>query len=317
MYNLDKESNIIPTKTQIINLAECEKEYNAETGEEYGRFNTLDIDFRMPVSFGKVLVNDGIDHHEQTSMNISLNRLSVEFSRLETEQQILAFSKKYGLLGLGKATKNISYLDDRRELHLYIRGFRYEHTYVEPLRLWYWHIKHVKKLLQLARALSKLQGGKDIEIEEKLLYVGDSPHPTKDLNNEKFHLQYVYWNDHEDTTFTLFFPNYSFKKVAMNVLVQNITSMLKEAVNIDPIGFTENKSSIYGFKIQESRSTNYLLAAIYYDLWQMIAKDEPIKTCLYIKCGKPFRAVGRKKFCNDSCRVSDFNSKKGGNENGS
>lgn len=312
MYSLDKDFRILPTRTEIIDL----DDYKVD--EQYAAFNRLDIDFKIPRSYGKVLVNTGIEQNFEIK-DLNIDRISVEFSGLESDREILDFSKKYGLLGLGKATQNMSFLDDRRELHLYIGGFSYEATYVEPLKLWHWHVKHVKKLLQLARALSKLNQNKKAEIEENILYIADPPIPPKlldEVRNEDFPYKYVYWYDHEYTTVDILSNNYSFKKVAMYVLVKNITSMLKQAVNIDPDGFIEDKSSKYGFKIRESRSTNFLLAAIYYDLWQMLAKEEPIKVCQYIKCRKPFRAVGRKKFCSDSCRVREFNRLKGENDIG-
>jgi hypothetical protein len=83
--------------------------------------------------------------------------------------------------------------------------------------------------------------------------------------------------------------------------------MLREAINKSVANFIEDDRSTYGFKIVEESTTNYLLAAIYYDVLQTISREDPIKTCPYPKCGNPFRAVGRKKYCCDSCRVLDFN----------
>lgn len=40
----------------------------------------------------------------------------------------------------------------------------------------------------------------------------------------------------------------------------------------------------------------------------LLHEAELLKICNH--CGKAFRAVGRKKFCCDSCRVNNFNSKK-------
>ncbi len=311
MFYLDKKTTIISTKKEIVDLTKH------KVDEDYAAFTKMDLHYKMPLSHGKMIVDCGLDldgFHGETT----INNISVEFARIETEDEILNFSKRYGLLGLGNATKFMHFLDDNRDIHYYIDAFSYDGSTAEPIKLWYWHIKHVKKILQLARALSKIQRGLNTEIEENLLYISDPPFPKMESPRPDLHYQYVYWYDHIYTNVSLFRTDYSFRKVAMNVLINSITSMLRGAINLGVAGFVENKSSKYGFKIIEERSTSYLLAAIYYDLWQMIAKDEPIKTCNYIKCGNPFRAVGRKKYCCDSCRVLDFNyqKKRKGENNG-
>ncbi|MDM5450876.1 hypothetical protein [Peribacillus simplex] len=64
--------------------------------------------------------------------------------------------------------------------------------------------------------------------------------------------------------------------------------------------------STKGFKITEERYSNYLLAAIYYDLWQTINDSKNVYLCENKNCQLPFVKSGRKKYCNEACKQEAY-----------
>ncbi|MBC7341542.1 MAG: hypothetical protein H5U02_03700 [Clostridia bacterium] len=52
----------------------------------------------------------------------------------------------------------------------------------------------------------------------------------------------------------------------------------------------------------ETRATPYLLAAVLYDLWQIIADSRPVIQCRF--CGVPFERFGRRIFCSTACKLA-------------
>ncbi|MCL6560227.1 MAG: hypothetical protein K6U74_15825, partial [Firmicutes bacterium] len=64
------------------------------------------------------------------------------------------------------------------------------------------------------------------------------------------------------------------------------------------------KDAAIGYRIGEIRTTPYLLAAIYYDLWELITDNRPIITCG--NCGLPIEKSGRRDYCNDACKQAAY-----------
>ncbi|MEH7373307.1 hypothetical protein V7156_28215, partial [Priestia megaterium] len=95
-----------------------------------------------------------------------------------------------------------------------------------------------------------------------------------------------------------------------HILTLLVRERLKGAINVDFSDIIKCESSNIGFRIKEVYSTDYLLGAIYYDLWQLISNDVEVLFCKY--CGRTFTKSGRKKYCNDSCKSMAYKQRKKG-----
>ncbi|WP_075620376.1 hypothetical protein [Paenisporosarcina indica] len=236
--------------------------------------------------------------------------ISLRFSRLENESDILSFARIYGLLGVLDWGWN-----------------NYSHTNFETLNTWHTYIAHIKRLLKLYKALKEKKQGKEVEVigeffslEEETVYmvgkglikrtkiswtekycikemenllldgVNNIPHPAPDLPREI----------EESLAYDGLIGSY--------VLALLIKNGLDDAVKISFSEVFHSDLSPIGFSFNETYSSRYLLGAIYQDLWRLINTDVPIRYCNY--CNRPFEGKGKKKHCNESCRQMAYKERK-------
>ncbi|MCF6409012.1 hypothetical protein [Pseudalkalibacillus salsuginis] len=222
--------------------------------------------------------------------------IAKEFASLETDKEILAFANKYGLLGIltQPSSGTIDY---------------YYPTVFEPVYFWRHHIKEVKNLLKIYSTLKK----KNIETNTDI--IGDIVNYNSSAQGdfewidggEKIPV-YIY---EEDLT-TREDIDHLDELAGVHILGNVIRNRMKNTINLDFGDIVPSQKSSIGFRFKETYITNYLLGAIYYDLWTLISNNENVLFCPY--CGDPFTKSGRKKFCSDSCRVMAHNAKKKGDK---
>lgn len=222
----------------------------------------------------------------------SLEGIAARFAGLRTLEQIAAFAATYGLLGVQQPLTGAERLS--------MVAPRYGPAPYEPLHVWESHIKEIRQLLLLYRALDRRKRGLESFIEPDLIEV------------EEDHGLLVAWSIEPETQ-TRFLPilldSYeSEEKTAFIVLAERIKAGLRDAINLDYLSVMETSNSRLGFRILEVRTTPYLLAAIYYDLWQIITDNRAIIACE--NCGLPLERSGRKRFCNNACRQAAYRKRK-------
>ncbi|MEH6917284.1 hypothetical protein V7Y60_24720 [Priestia megaterium] len=211
--------------------------------------------------------------------------IATKFASLKTDKDIVNFAKEYGLLGvLAPSYKTTDY------------GV----TVFEPLYFWKFYIKEVKKVLKLYKMLEKKHRNQDIEIIGELIEYKENKEDSSSIFEWKDGGKIPFFHDEEELDD---YENYD-QVVGVNIFTTLVRNGLRNAINVDFTNIVEAKDSRMGFRIKEVYSTNYLLGAIYYDLWQLINKDVEIKFCEH--CGRPFKKFGKKRFCGTSCRVMSW-----------
>lgn len=220
--------------------------------------------------------------------------LASRFAGLKTIQDINLFAGEYGLLGLNSDLHPGSVYDFPE----------YGNAWYEGLGMWGFHIITVRRLMKLYRALSKLKKGYDVDINE-LLHLEE----RIELSTRQTFFR-ITWHDGIDTGSTL--DNYenigdrapNEETAAIAVLSGTLKRILKGGINMDFSKIVPAKNAAIGFRIAETRTTPYLLAAIYYDLWEMITENRPVEVCVH--CGLPLERTGRRKFCDDACKQAAY-----------
>lgn len=239
--------------------------------------------------------------------------LAIDFSSLKKDADILSFAKKHGLLGVLSA--------------LGLEKPDYFFTVFEPVSLWKRHIAHIKRLVRLSQALTDIKNGKDVDIYEEFVTLKEGRFYR--VGKGYLNLFKISWSEKYSLVSDkydvfgmepkknkipekLSFPlpltiseiddKQEFDKaLGAYVLVRLIKEGLGEAFKLAAFDMVESESHPIGFEIKEVYQTKYLLGAIYRDLWQIISANTLLRLCEY--CGRPFPRKGKKRYCNDSCRV--------------
>lgn len=234
--------------------------------------------------------------------------LSSRFAGLKSSGDINRFTREYGLLGL------LIEPESRSEPPAY------GESWFEPLSAWRHHIENVRRLMLLYRALSRWKRGFDVEIEELLRVESLAPWGI-DIN-------LIQWWDGTTTDIQIddckdvslpavfgrnFADSIDIKSpdeygMAVSVLSVYLRQNLQGGINLDFSKIIPAKNAAIGFRIEETRSTPYLLAAIYYDLWRLITEDRPVIRCEF--CGLPLERKRRQKFCSNACKQADYRKRK-------
>ncbi|MEH6985811.1 hypothetical protein [Priestia megaterium] len=219
--------------------------------------------------------------------------IAIKFAALETNKDIIEFAKEYGLLGV---------------LSFSYRDADYGLTVFEPIYWWKHYINHVKRLLKLYNLLKKKHKNKSIDIIGELLNYKESNGVGTlqwiEGGEVPFYLKEEKLNDDDLKDLDLVAGAYT--------LTVSIKDVLKSAINIDFSDVIKSKDSEIGFRIKEIHSTNYLIGAIYYDLWSLINNNVEVLFCEH--CGRTFTKSGRKKYCSDSCKTMAYKRRKKGEE---
>jgi hypothetical protein len=221
-------------------------------------------------------------------MPFSHEGLAVKFSRLKVAD-ILTFANSYGFLGV---RPNVDIRKHKKDASLVMFDFHTSLDHFETIYVWEWHIKHVKRLIKLYRAV------KDNEDIEEIIYA----EPVPNSNRCK-----LFWHEDKSEAYVgEVDDDLSGIGMASVILHNDVAYMLDRGVRIKWISrwnlkqFPDNIKQEFP-QMTEKKYSPYLLAAIYYDLWQTINNMDPVKECPV--CLLPFRSVRvDATFCTDACR---------------
>lgn len=298
IYNLDKKFRLVYNAISFIDgsniknaemiLDECINQYKlwkdyykdwrknqGLSGELQGIITEIDM---KPTYANKI---------KQTN----IDNISYEFISLKTDEDILQFAKKYGMLGL---------LPDSRLGELALQK-----THFEPFELWRSEIKKFTKILKLYGALSTNNEKTEKIIEDNIIKVSTDTNVTGWYE--------IYWYD--NTQVRKSFPEQALHQMSMIdigriILSEKLQEYTKDInLKIDKI-ITSEKNKM-GFYITEKRETQYLITAIYYDLWDKINSNVPINICANPKCQLPFMKIKRQKYCSNACKQETYRLRKG------
>ncbi len=238
-----------------------------------------------------------VSNHMQKIEPQNLKGLAARFAGLKSNRDINEFAREYGLLGVKGYSRLVN-----------VGAPLYGSKSYEPITFWYRHINDIQRLLLLYRALDRQRRGFEVEIEGELLV--SEKHGDDRL--------YVTWANDMGCEFTpvINVPLESEEYSAVTMLTTCIKNGLR-GVNLDYSTITPESESRLGFRIIETRSTPYLLAAIYFDLWQLITDNRLVTICDH--CGRPMEKFGRKIYCGTACRMAAYRKRKkkeGGRANG-
>lgn len=263
--------------------------------------------------------------------------ISVKFANLKTNDDILDFAKTYGLLGVKFTHPEVLKYDwyylgqfefDRTPI-------------MESLAIWRWHVGHVKKLIKLYKALKDNRDLNELiyvdeEKEEDLLpqpalreFLTSQKPPetiqaeriaavealrsahtkqTPSVQNKTVGPKYrYYWSDGKPTLLPYVEPkddesdHDDLKVPATIILRRHLLRFLEEGIFIDFSATREDNEAPLGFSFEDRKATNYLLAAIYFDLFRMVNNIGPVAIC--DQCNDPF--IPRRKdakFCGKTCQ---------------
>lgn len=245
--------------------------------------------------------------------------IAYEFSKLKTNNDIHEFASKYGLLGIKTPTTKQAetqqklrelYKNDEAMLRIFNTAFlelTAGNSFFEPLEVWTYYVEQVRKILKLYKTLVSIHYGtekdEEDEIESKLLNIGD------ELKSKSGVSYVVEWWDGTPTG--LVSPEETamkgdFIEIARNVLIHAVNHKTSQHINNFALNIIETNKPPLGFVVQETRTTSFLLNAIYYDLWDLIAKNEPVHICENSNCKLPFKKQKRQKYCSNACKQEAY-----------
>lgn len=263
--------------------------------------------------------------------------LSIKFANLKTPEDIVDFANSYGLLGVKYTLPEVLKYD---WFYLSKFEYD-KSPIMEPLAVWHWHIGHVKKLIKLYKALKDGRDLDrliyvDKEKEENLLpppevreflRSQESPDAVRAERAEVLTAiraqmnsgqvpkiektaapEYrYYWNDHRPTLIPYKEPKGNrseedeMKFAATMILRQHLQRFLENGIFIDFSVVKKDDESPLGFSFEDRKATNYLLAAIYFDLFRMVNNIRPVAVC--DQCTDPFVPKRKDaKFCGKTCQ---------------
>lgn len=246
--------------------------------------------------------------------NFKTKGLVYEFAKLTNEKEINTFVQKYGLLGIDTPdkteTKDFHKLKpifgDSAQVNL-----KFGYSYFEPLEVWYFYIDNIKKLLKLYRSLVNVHIGTldEKEIEGNILNIGEA-FKWDETSEEKYHIE---WWDGSKTGYTIPLKEAeegNFIGLARKILVSEVNRMANKNINNLALNIVETDRPPLGFIIQESKTTDYLINAIYFGLWELISKNEPVYICENPNCKLPYPKVKRQKYCSNACKQEAYRIRK-------
>ncbi|MDQ0221367.1 hypothetical protein ELQ35_15585 [Peribacillus cavernae] len=258
---------------------------------------------------------------ERDSHQIIFNNdgLMDKFASLKTIKDIEAFSMKYGLLGITHPDNlqvNSNSPAIMATLEPPILFTKYDFSVFEPIELWQWHIDEVRRILRLYHTARKANSEELLyEVIEIKLHSGRFGSLAEDREiTERY---FVYWTNGEVILMLpKEFEEKSMLDIAQYTLAKILELRISGGINLGP-GEVISNTSTKEFTITEQRYSKYLLAAIYYDLWQTINNSKNVYLCENRNCRFPFVKSGRKKYCNEACKQEAYRIRiveKGGKE---
>lgn len=247
---------------------------------------------------------------ERDSHQIVFNNdgLMDEFASLKTIKEIESFSMKYGLLGIKHPENTQVYSQSpaiKATLDPSTLFTKYDFSVFEPLELWHWHINEVQKILRLYHTARKSNADELLyEVIEIKMHSGMFGSLAED--REVTQRYFVHWTTGEPILMLPHeFEEKSILDIAQYTVAKVLESRISGGINLGP-GEVIPHSSTNEFMITEQRYSRYLLAAIYYDLWQTINNSKNVHLCENKNCRLPFVKFGRKKYCNEACKQEAY-----------
>ncbi|WP_371018934.1 hypothetical protein [Pseudalkalibacillus sp. JSM 102089] len=244
---------------------------------------------------------------ESHQIVFNIDGLINEFSHLKNIKDIEAFSQKYGLLGVKppdteQVNSKSSLVWTIFQPHFIYNAYGF--SVIEPVDLWFWHINEVRQILKLYDVVRKSFDDRVDELIEIKEHSGRFGSLAEDRTTMDRY--FVYWTEGEQI---LMLPEdmeeKSMLEIGQYTLSKVLASHISDGIHLG-VGDLIRNPSTKGFKVLEQRYTPYLLAAIYYDLWQKINDDKNIFICGNKSCGLPFIKSRRKKYCSDACKQEAY-----------
>lgn len=249
---------------------------------------------------------------------ISIDGISSTFSKIKTQEQLLDFATNYGNLCLHLPQKNIDLFEklsmfDPNIVLNSINAFENVQpgfSYFEPFELWWHHIDKVKKILRLYRALSREYRGLEADIEDSILIIGEETYSQKQPAFE------VDWWDGSSTHVKVLEKDImDFTKIGRLVLRKSIERYASKGIELKASEIVETSKNEIGFYVLEKKTTDYLITAIYYDLWKLINKNLVVEICQNPNCRDPFVKIKRQQYCSDACKQEAYRIRKAAIDN--
>ncbi len=228
------------------------------------------------------------------------------------------FVSEFGLLGItGLPTKNdIPFMSPK-----------YGKSYEEDVSWWLYYANEVYRLLRLYRILKRAKDYLEYDWEnalEKILVFEQDCRISYEVQSQE-NGKTIWTKREKDTPFVkaiwsenreetgqrfsdtnLLIPYDNARlDAASYVLASVISRGIAGGITIGKGEVHPSKKSPIGYAITEQRYTDYLLAAIFYDLWELITDSQPVEVCANLNCNIlfiPKRNTGQ--YHNTACRVA-------------
>ncbi len=202
----------------------------------------------------------------------------------------------------------------------------YGESWEEEIDWWLHYAGEVYRLLRLYRIIRRARVDKNFDAEGALdeIIIFEQAYKVSHTCKLQDNGQYN-WTEHkEETPFVKavwkengietgqVFPETMLPiDAAPYVLASTISRNLAGGVILGMGKVTPSKKSPIGYSIAEQRYTNYLLAAIYNDLWELIRNEKPVEICAHSECANifvPQRKTGE--YCSDACKQAAYRKRK-------
>lgn len=232
--------------------------------------------------------------------NYEVCGLALKFAGLKTHEDICEFASKYGFLGIVNKPAN---------LHQYPQ---YGRDVFETLSNWKYHISKVQRLVRLYRALCQRRKGYEMPIEGEIYNIVE----FEDKSFAFLPRTTIRWTDGylEKHLRIVIDTSLNEDENAVRILTSILSDQLHMGIFLGIDKVIPAKDSTIGFRLVEQKYTMFLLAAIYYDLWELITENRTVQVCS--SCGLPMEKSGRKLFCSDACKQKNYRIRKGQKKRG-
>ncbi|WP_270583817.1 hypothetical protein [Bacillus smithii] len=311
LYSLDGKTDSLFLKGELINVDDFKGSWHIRGNRHWEKYLGVE-------KIEKGITEKAGSYKEPN--DFQRNGIAYEFSKLKTEDDINKFANKYGLLGIGTPSYTDAVAENKVRKMLSPKNplfkpsysfFTLSHgrSYFEPLEIWWFHIQQIRNLLKLYKTLVNIHNGSENEndIECKVLNIGEKV----DGNEGSFYI--IEWSDGNPTGCLIHsepVEKGDFLGIARTVLIRNVNEQTHRSINNIATDIIETNKPPLGFIVQESKTTNYLINAIYYDLWDLISKNEPVYICANPNCKLPFKKVKRQKYCSNACKQEAYRIRK-------
>jgi hypothetical protein len=243
-----------------------------------------------------------------------ISGIAIAFSKLKSDKDILRFANGHGLLGIKHKRSAVQF--DIKNTGLFEFELEDEPNIFESVKLWRWHIDHVKRLIKLFYTLKNHGDITELLSIEPYKPTKQEESPFKELYEARFlqiagstpkkheEPQYeIIWVEGNKHLHAGFLDEYKedMKTLAFAILYRDIEYILKPGLFLDYETAKFDPASPLGFSFRDRKATKQLITVIYYDLWKIANNIERVKLCKV--CETPFSSQRIDAlFCGDTCR---------------